>query len=86
MRMEVSCKLVVLEKCEVALGRLSYNEVADIGDGFEWKKLNRDAEDQLQWRENLGKSVLAKGQDSGKIDGFYLIQQALCILCFHIYR
>lgn len=46
--MEVSCKLVVLEKCEVALGRLSYNEVADIGDGFEWKKLNRDAEDQLQ--------------------------------------
>lgn len=38
--MEVSCKLSVLEKWKVVLGRFCYNKVKGIGDGFEWKKLN----------------------------------------------
>lgn len=38
--MEVSCKLSVLEKWEVAPGWFCYNEAEGIGDGFEWEKLS----------------------------------------------
>lgn len=49
--MEVSYKLDILENCESSLGRLSYNEVEDFGDGFEGEKLR------------VRRSITMKGKD-----------------------